>query len=36
VIAFGAYFIINLILAVIMGSFSKFDQKEMEQEMMQA
>lgn len=29
VIAFGAYFIINLILAVIMGSFEKFEEHEM-------
>ena len=30
VVAFGAYFIINLILAVIMASFSKFEDKEIE------
>ena len=27
-IAFGSYFILNLILAVIMGSFSKFENQE--------
>lgn len=29
-IAFGSYFILNLILAVIMGSFSKFESQEIE------
>ena len=29
-IFFGSYFIINLILAVIMGSFTKFENKEIE------
>ena len=28
-IAFGSYFILNLILAVIMGSFSKFEDREL-------
>lgn len=28
-IAFGSYFILNLILAVIMGSFSKYENKEL-------
>ena len=32
-IAFGSYFILNLILAVIMGSFSKFEQKEIEEKL---
>ena len=30
IIAFGSYFIINLILAVIMSSFSRFENKEIE------
>ena len=30
-IAFGSYFILNLILAVIMGSFTKFENKEIEE-----
>ena len=29
-VAFGSYFILNLILAVIMGSFTKFEDKEIE------
>ena len=32
-IAFGSYFILNLILAVIMGSFSKFENQEIEEKM---
>jgi hypothetical protein len=30
-ITFGSYFILNLILAVIMGSFTKFENKEIEE-----
>lgn len=30
IIAFGSYFMINLILAVIMSSFSRFESKEIE------
>lgn len=29
-ITFGSYFILNLILAVIMGSFTKFENQELE------
>lgn len=36
IIAFGSYFMINLILAVIMGSFSKFEQREIEERIKQA
>ena len=36
VISFGSYFMINLILAVIMGSFSKFENREIEQMVKQA
>ena len=35
-IAFGSYFILNLILAVIMGSFTKFENKEIEEKIHQA
>lgn len=28
IVAFGSYFIVNLILAVILGSFSKFENQE--------
>ena len=33
VIAFGSYFMINLILAVIMASFTKFENREIENRM---
>ena len=29
-VIFGSYFILNLILAVIMGSFTKFEKQELE------
>ena len=35
-IAFGSYFILNLILAVIMGSFTKFETKEIEDKILLA
>lgn len=31
IVIFGSYFILNLILAVIMGSFTKFENQEMEE-----
>ena len=36
VVAFGSYFILNLILAVIMGSFTKFEKQEIEKSMIEA
>ena len=36
VVAFGSYFILNLILAVIMGSFTKFEKQEIENSMQEA
>ena len=36
VVAFGSYFILNLILAVIMGSFTKFEKQEIENSMKEA
>jgi hypothetical protein len=36
VVAFGSYFILNLILAVIMGSFTKFEKQEIENSMNEA
>lgn len=35
-IAFGSYFILNLILAVIMGSFTKFENQEIEEKIKMA
>ena len=35
-IAFGSYFILNLILAVIMGSFTKFENQEIEDKIKRA
>jgi hypothetical protein len=35
-VTFGSYFILNLILAVIMGSFTKFEKQEIENRMKDA
>ena len=35
-LAFGSYFMINLILAVIMGSFTKYENKEIETKLKEA
>ena len=35
-VVFGSYFILNLILAVIMGSFTKFENQEIETKIIEA